>query len=243
MRPSILLWFAFAALVVTAGVVLLQACGLVVPAALDDWTAWRFCPQPPQSFAADAEREAALRREIARLQLELTQRALACASVPPPPPPPLELPQRSERPRPQQTAELKPPPPPPKVDLPEDKWKKKDLSLLEGCWQLGRESRANVSKGGREEECINQAGRICFDAHGTGTRYEDTACPTLGFMRCQVGVRAYFHEDGSLRTEQPDSRCDDGTRWVGHNSGLNCQRVNERTALCRDFRYEHEFRR
>lgn len=186
------------------------------------------------------EREMALRRQIVAIKLEIASRELACAIVPPPPLPPLELPQETGQPKPQQVAELKP-----KEDLPQDKWDRKDVGVLEGCWQLGRDSRTTVTRGSRTEQCVNRTGRICFDGRGSGVREETTDCPTLGRnIDCGVKVAGSFDGKGLLQVAQPDVHCKDGTLWDGRNSSLTCRRVNERLAICRDLLgFEHEFRR
>src|SRR5262249_54430075 len=159
------LWIAFAAAVVGAGVVLLRACGLVLPQA----TAWNFCPVPSQTLSTDRREGDRLRGQIGLLERELAEKQLACASIPQPPPPPLQPPKETGAPRPQQTARLKPPPPPPPPPappppLPADRWAKKDISLLKGCWKLGEDAPSVI--GG--EPCTTTAGTLCFDDQGHG---------------------------------------------------------------------------
>src|SRR5207244_2001422 len=84
---SVVLWMAFGATVILGGVVLLRACGLSAMA-----LGWDFCPAIPPALSAETERGTDLARQARRLELQLAQKNLACASIPPPPPPPFELP-------------------------------------------------------------------------------------------------------------------------------------------------------
>ena len=251
MRLAIVLWAAFVTLVAGAGVVLLPACGVLASSA-----GWNFCPVAPASLSGEADRTDRLRRQIAQLDLELRNRNLACALVPPPPAPPLELPTEAGPLRPQQMAELKPPPPPPpppppKVEppkppppLPADRWAKKDLSVLQGCWQLGRDATSDYASGGRKEMCVVKAGRICFDGNGGGQREATTTCPTVGTIRCVAPIRAVFGADGSLHTTQPRVTCNPSTTvWNGPQNSLTCQRRSDTLATCNDGDYNHEFRK
>ena len=255
MRPglsSIVLWLTFAAIVVASAVVLLRACGMVTPsAAALPVFAWNFCPSTPPAVLAEAERGSDLRKLLHRLERELADKALACASLPPPPTPPLELPTRAGAPRPQQTALLKPPPPPPpppppkpKPPLDAERWNNKDLGMLKGCWQLGRESLSNLAMDGRSEQCRVPAGSICFGENGTGRRQMTQICPTGGTVTCVAPITASFGNDGSLSTTQPQVVCSDGrTTWNERPNLLTCRRVNDALAVCRDSFFEHEFRR
>lgn len=63
--------------------------------------------------------------------------------------------------------------------LPADRWSSKDLSVLQGCWYLGREVptvRFDLGTFSQEENCTTKVGRICFDADGHGIR-EQTVMP------------------------------------------------------------------
>ena len=238
--PAWLLWASFATVVAVLAAVLLQACGLAASRSGPN-----FCPVAPAALSAEAERSDRLRAEIARLQLDLTGRSLECAMVPPAPVPELELPTEAGPPRPQQVAEVKPPPPPkpppkPLPPLPADRWAKKDVGLLDGCWQLGRETATTVDGA----SCVVKAGRICFQSGGSGERQMNSQCPSRA-VRCSAPVRAAFGNDGSLNLTQSDAPCDQkGVTWWGDKASLKCRRVNDTLALCRNsLGYEHEFRR
>lgn len=243
------LWAAFALLVVASAIVLLRACGLFMPA-----LGWNFCPAAaPLPLSAEIERGETLSQLARQLELQLAEKTLACASLPPPQPPPLELPTERGPIRPQQTAELKPPPPPPSTPpkppppLPADRWEKKDLSLLKGCWTLGHETRTNLSRGGggRVELCTVQAGTICFGENGQGQREQNSRCQSTGAYSCRAPITATFGDGGTLRTTQPQVNCNPSSiTWNSTPNYLNCRRVNDSLAICRDtLNFEHEFRR
>lgn len=120
--------------------------------------------------------------------------------------------------------------------LPADRWSKKDLSLLQGCWYLGREApsvRGEAGNPGRED-CTSKAGRICFDAGGHGRREQTTSCPRAGAFFCSAPVVARFEADGSFSTMQPDVACQGGSPTNWRSRTLSCRRVDDRHASCRD---------
>lgn len=250
-RLSVGLWLAFAAITVVGAVVLLRACGLLMPLTSALAAAgWSFCPATPIALSAEAERGASLKRLVDRLELELAQKTLACASIPPPPPSPLDLPTHAGPPRPQQTALLKPPTPPP--SLPADRWEKKDLTLLKGCWVLGREApsmRGKLGAPDRENNCTRKAGRICFDANGAGQNESTTVCPISGSLYCIAPVTAKFGNDGTFKATQPRVQCQGPGYWV--EGELSCRRIDDNHAICRSSEnlehgfpsFEYEFRR
>ena len=234
-----LLWLAFAAAVALAAVVLLRACGLSLSA-----FGWNFCPATPPALSAEAERGTELARQVRRLELELERKNLACASLPPPAQPPLELPTHTELPQPQQTALLKPPEPPkPPPAVPAERWDKKDLSLLQGCWRLGRDGTTRLTKpdGTFIEECAVKAGTICFGSDGKGRREATQDCPSTGRSRCVAPITARFGDDGFLPTKQPQVMCEPPVQywWGSPRNDLTCRRVSDDLVMCGSY----EFRR
>jgi hypothetical protein len=229
----------FLALVVITGVVLLRACGLMMPI-----SGWNFCPARPDALSDDRGHTNDLIRQLTQLEDEWAKKQLACAAVPPTAPPPLDLPKEAGAPRPQQTAELKPPPPPP-GPLPADRWAKKDLSLLEGCWTLGHETQSLMGgDGGRTETCIVKAGRICFNKSGQGQREMDEICPSYGKIQCRAPVTASFGGEGNLHTTQPEAPCRPTSTWMSEANYLTCRRQSDTLAVCKDGKgFDYEFRR
>lgn len=197
-------------------------------------------PEPPpdptpalkaslQDVAADGKTLAA---ERAKLEAELKGKLAACKPVEEPPKP---------------KAEAKPPPPPPApAPLPADRWAKKDLSLLQGCWRLGHDTEGTMQRAfGRRELCQVKAGVICFGANGTGQRESTSICPTAGTVRCRAPITARFGNDGSLSTSQPVVSCTPpSASWNGPPNALTCRRQSDTLALCRDgLNFQYEFRR
>ncbi|MCX7361550.1 MAG: hypothetical protein NTV97_06735 [Alphaproteobacteria bacterium] len=133
--------------------------------------------------------------------------------------------------------------PPP---LPKDRWLGKDLSILAGCWSLGRDTQSLVvDENGKQQQCTVRAGTICFSADGSGTREQTTECGSERFSTCKADIKARFNDAGALETEQPDTKCDPPTiTWLSAPNRLTCKRVDDNGALCKDgVNFEHEFRR
>lgn len=152
----------------------------------------------------------------------------ACAPVEPKPPP---------------VAKAPPPPPPP--PLPADRWARKDLGMLQGCWRLGQDTQGSIGMAGRSEMCAVKAGRICFGANGSGERRSTAVCPATGTITCAAPITARFGNDNTLGTTQPAVQCRPGqANWTGPPNSLTCRRVSDTLAVCRDrLNFEYEFRR
>lgn len=193
--------------------------------------------------------EARLAAQRASLSDDLKRKVEQCKPVvvpaPPPPPPPKPV----EVPKPQAAAPKPAPPPPPSSPpvpsappqppppLPADKWANKDLSALQGCWDLGHEAPTVMGRTGgvrSQEECTTKVGRICFDANGHGVREQTISCPRAGTMSCRAPVVGRFTADGIFQTTQRDVDCQGGSNatWVGRT--LSCRRVDDTQAACRD---------
>jgi hypothetical protein len=201
-------------------------------------------PEPPTdptpglkaSFDQAAAEGKGLAAELAELQAELKRKQTECLRVAPPPQPP-----------PKQQQQQQPPPPP----LPADRWARKDIAILEGCWVLGRPvtvTRGDLGSPAREVNCTRTAGRICFGSNGAGQHEATTTCPIAGTFSCSAPIRARFEDDGTLRTTQPRVQCSDVvTHWLPYEH--TCRRVNDNLAVCRSNSFpgfpsnELEFRR
>jgi hypothetical protein len=176
---------------------------------------------------ADGRQRAA---ELAALESDLRRRLAQCKA--PAPPKPVEAPKPP--------AAAKAPAP-----LPADRWAQKDLSLLQGCWKLGRDTRGSIGLSRGSETCDVKAGRICFGANGSGERQTSAVCPSTGTITCTAPITARFGNDSTLGTTQPAVPCSPAVaHWNGPPNGLSCRRVSDTLALCRDkLNFEYEFRR
>jgi hypothetical protein len=126
--------------------------------------------------------------------------------------------------------------------LPAERWDRKDLTLLEGCWTLGRDTESTYTSGLHSEKCVVPAGKICFGQDGTGKREQTNVCPSAGTLLCRANITARFQPDGSLKTEQPNTQCENSqTVWT--SKSLTCRRQGDTLALCFDGQRDQEFRR
>jgi hypothetical protein len=135
--------------------------------------------------------------------------------------------------------------------FPVDRWARKDISILEGCWVLGHPvtvARGDLGNPVREENCTRTAGRICFDKKGAGRHESTTTCPIAGTFRCSAPISARFDDDGTIHTTQASVQCSDVvTRWLPYEH--TCRRINDNLAVCRSSSFpgfpsrELEFRR
>lgn len=169
--------------------------------------------------------------ELAALEADIKRRLAQCKPVEPTPPPP----------KPPPIAQPPPPPPP----LPADRWAQKDLTMLQGCWRLGRDTRGSLNLSGRSEMCDVKAGRICFGTNGGGERSSTAVCPSTGAITCAAPITARFGNDSTLGTTQPAVGCKPAVaQWTGPPNRLTCRRIDDTLALCRDgLNFEYEFRR
>jgi hypothetical protein len=117
-------------------------------------------------------------------------------------------------------------------DLPAERWEKGDISVLKGCWQLGRDvSMTHRFADGRTEKVVARAGRLCFDDSGSGLHEQVTVGPGETWD-CKAPISAKFWSNGTLVTNQPDVMCEGSppTRWAA--TRLACRRVDDSLALC-----------
>lgn len=172
-----------------------------------------------------------LATELAALEADIRRRLAQCKPIEPPKP---------VEPRKPPVAAASPPPP-----LPADRWAKKDLGMLQGCWRLGRDTRGSIGLGRGAETCDIKAGRICFGTNGGGERQTTAICPGTGTITCAAPITARFGNDNTLGTSQPPVACRPSVaNWNGPPNSLTCRRVSDTLAICRDrLNFEHEFRR
>ena len=117
-------------------------------------------------------------------------------------------------------------PPPaaaPRADLPQDRWTRRDLSMLEGCWSL-RTGMAVSDESGTHSSDIHTWTQ-CFDGHGAG---QQTVVVEDG-RRCEGPLSAAFGEGGVLRVTEPASCA--GTLHLNRSERL-CRRLGDAEAEC-----------
>lgn len=213
---------------------------LLLPAcALGGLTWAQACP--PAADAAAPDRQAALAARRAALESEIAALQRRVAAIPPcprvaaaPPAPPAEPP---PEPPPEVAQQTPPPPevvptprperrPEPPREIDEERWRDRDVSLLEGCWNLDSDYRLQD----RQTGVINRVRtwQMCFDANGRGRQ-------TLVFTdgtRCESPVSGRFAGSGSLQIDDGDDvACTNGssifrresTCTLNGRGGADCQ--------------------
>ena len=158
--------------------------------------------QQQQSQRADGLRSllASLNGEQGRAQLQCPLRQA--------PPPRAALPQRSEMPR---------------QDLPQDRWDRRDLSMLDGCWRKYSNMRTVDLETGQFYGV--REWRLCFDQQGGGSQsiiYDDG-------QKCTNPLRAEFAANGQLQLKDT-SRCQGGRGLMRQRS--LCRRISDTEAEC-----------
>jgi hypothetical protein len=196
---------ALAALALIAGLVLAPLTGLIMPSP----TA---CHVTPEQLAllGDQSQAAAwadtLKGQLAQLREARGEQALQC-------------------PIPRQVAVPPPPPtPPPHADLPQDRWDKHDLGMLEGCWNNYTQMPLESIETRRVIPVKTWV--FCFDGHGHGRQ---TITLEDG-QQCRNDLTASFTDDGSLLMRD-GGRCQfPHIRLV--RGQLTCQRETDVEAAC-----------
>ena len=175
------------------------ACG-VVPGQLDAM----------RQEAALENRGAELRTLLATLTEDVGRKQLLCPiAVLPPPAAPF--------PRPAAV-----PTPPPRADLPQDRWDRRDLAMLEGCWHL--DSPITVTNEARTKSSKLQSWRMCFDGAGAGQQ----TMVTEDGRRCEGPLAASF--DGATLLVTEPANCRGSLQMV--RSTRSCQRISDTEAVC-----------
>lgn len=218
----IVLWVAFALLVVATLFVLLRACGLVLPG-FGSWhrVGFAYCSARATPAQTDEDRTRGLRELARQLELRVVQQQATClAQLPPPVVPPKPAPQPQEaakpeppKPEPQKEAAK----PTPQLQLPPKPTN--DMSFLKGCWRTDPfQHRPDSPKG---------VSTYCFDEKGKGTlEYKHVDNPT---HVCRPSATASY-EGQQLRIQDSNITCTDGTGWFADH--LDCRRGANDVAEC-----------
>lgn len=120
--------------------------------------------------------------------------------------------------------------------LPSDRWANKDLSILKGCWVLGRDTRSwrgDIGSPEREDNCTIKASRMCFDANGRGQTEMTTVCPLAGAIYCARPITAQFANEGTFTATSPSTQCQRGTLTHWQHETISCRRVDDYHAMCK----------
>jgi hypothetical protein len=152
----------------------------------------------------ETARTDALKAQLAQLQEQNGERALQC-------------------PIPRQVVPA--PPPPPRADLPEERWNRRDLSMLEGCWNSY--TPLSLQREENHQPLSVRSWQYCFDTHGHGHQ----TITLDNSDRCEGNLSASFDSSGQLQMRDLE-RCRFGSGLLrpGH---VICQRTSDTEAQCR----------
>ncbi|WP_425043961.1 hypothetical protein [Primorskyibacter sp. S87] len=168
---------------------LLRSCGVRLPII---GTVFSFCETAEVlQRRADLATEDQLTRDLTGQVTALEQRLalLQCEADPPPPPPP-------------------PPPPKPKTPsgLAPDAFNDRDISKMEGCWQLSSNYAVREIRTGEITQF--KYWRICFDRNGNGTQVMRSTNGT----RCEGRLTGRLPGNGKLTMREPGNlKCSNGS--------------------------------
>ena len=112
---------------------------------------------------------------------------------------------------------------PPHADLPQDRWDRHDLTMLEGCWNLYTVVTVFNEDGTGGSKIRDW--RQCFDGHGTGRQ---TVALEDG-RQCEGALTAVFDQDAALRVTEPTA-CH-GSLHLSRSERL-CRRSGDAEAEC-----------
>jgi hypothetical protein len=231
---------------IAALIVLALLAGLLLPLARGRlFGAFAQCPIDPNTRAllSDASQEEArhaeLQAELAALTEERGRRRMDCslAQLPPPPDPtpPTPPPRPAPQPPPPQPPPPQPPPSPPPHPAPPQpqpdphkldpqRWERRDLSMLEGCWhRYTNMTTRNLTTG---EMMSVREWKICFNRQGQG---EETIVWSDG-QSCHNRMQAQFNPAGDVNMRDLERcRSAQGSLVLGE---WVCHRVSDTEASC-----------
>lgn len=205
-----LAFVALAAMTVLLAAALLPACGLA-----GAWAAWlRFCPSPVAADPAqDGAAAAAARRDALEVEIAALERRLGALPCPTPaaaPEPPAEAP---------------PDPAPAEAPIDADRWRERDVGLLEGCWNLDSDYR--LFDNATQSVVGVRSWEACFDAAGGGRQ-------TVVFengVTCSGPIGAEFDGGGRLvLRDGGDVPCDQNRHIIART--ISCELNDAGTADC-----------
>jgi hypothetical protein len=235
----ILIPLAVAAVVVLSAALLLPACAVT-------FLPWlQTCPPPAETgetdrLAALEARRAALEAEIAALQRRVAAlpNCPTVAAAPPEAPPPVIAeapPPPAVTPTPRPDRRPPPPAPQPPRDIDEDRWRNRDISLLEGCWDL--ESNFETVEAGNRRYPVS-SWQMCFDAQGNG---EQNFVAFRERKPCSGPVRGAFQASGQMTIDfVRDATCQPAGTIIRRSS--TCALTPDGRAQCTSIRASDQLR-
>lgn len=224
--PSVLPWPLYRWALLGVALLALLAGGLVPLLGWANIPAAASCQAVPDQLKLmreqneAAERGQELKRLLSSLDNEIGDRQLQCPirrapsrPVPAPRPAPTPLPTPAPTPAPPQHAEL-----------PQDRWDKHDLSLLEGCW-TNTTPMNTVDEATRHTHHV-KSWKLCFDRSGHGQQtilWEDGS-------QCKGPLAAKFTDDNQL-TLTDTERCALPHSFL-YRGQSQCRRESDVEAQC-----------
>lgn len=112
---------------------------------------------------------------------------------------------------------------PPRADLPQDRWERHDLTMLEGCWSLY--TTITVKNADLTQSSRIRTWRQCFDGHGSGQQ----AVVLEDGRQCEGVLAVAFGQDAVLHVTEPVA-CR-GSLQLNRSERL-CRRLSDAQAEC-----------
>ena len=220
---ALLLAVLLAAGAAFAAVSLVPACG-VSTTFLQRWL--NFCTPDEvlglrEQAALIEERNDELRRDVARMERELS--AIQCTAVYNTPVQPDILATPEPTPAPFPTPD--PAPTDTQPDIDSDAWRRGDLAVLDGCWDLDSDYKVEHVRTG-ETTHFNQW-RMCFSAGGQGS---EEMRATNG-VTCNGPVLGQFDGNGRLDITEPDNLPCSNQTYI-YRRALSCTLNADGRATC-----------
>jgi hypothetical protein len=110
------------------------------------------------------------------------------------------------------------------ADLPQERWQQRDLSLLEGCWNLDSDYATRDRRTGVTTRV--RSWQMCFDRNGRGRQtlvYENG-------VRCEAPAIGRFAGEAIIVDDTQDVRCGDNS--FIYQRRMTCRRASDSRAEC-----------
>lgn len=209
--------------------VALGLAAMILPAcAVGVWPWASACPPAADAGAPDRQAALAARRAALEAEIAAAQRRIAALPACPQPvaavepePEPEPIPAIEPTPRPERRSA-------PAAGIDEDRWRDRDVGLLEGCWNLDSDYTMVDGRTGQPRGV--RRWRMCFDAQGRG---QETQVFTDG-ATCRGPIRARFASGGALQIDEDDDvPCSDNSNILRRRTV--CEIAGNGRAQCQNF--------